>query len=118
MADAQVSVLLAGRHVRGSPLMVDVCAGPLWPHSCQLLGMPDLPSSGDMPPHALASSGATALHMMPERSVQTGLQTTTAPLQVIAQATATAQRCNARSALCLCKVQVAVCKLDAESGFA
>lgn len=47
MANAQVSVLLAGRHVRGSPFMVDVGAGPLCPHNCQLLGMPDLPSSGD-----------------------------------------------------------------------
>ena len=47
MAAAQVSVLLAGRHVKGSPLIVDVCAGPLCPHSCQLLGMPDLPFSGD-----------------------------------------------------------------------
>lgn len=44
----QVSVLLAGRHVQGSPFLVKVQAAQLCPQSCQLLGMTDKKtSSGD-----------------------------------------------------------------------
>ena len=60
MAAVQVSVLLAGRHVRGSPMMMDVCASPLCPHNCQLLGMTDLPSSGDTSRLSLFWSNSTA----------------------------------------------------------
>ncbi|KAL0032084.1 hypothetical protein WJX77_004214 [Trebouxia sp. C0004] len=46
MGQHEVSVLLAGRHVQGSPLLVNVQAAQLCPQSCQLLGMTHAPSSG------------------------------------------------------------------------
>ncbi|DBA83503.1 TPA: hypothetical protein ACH3X2_006431 [Trebouxia sp. C0005] len=46
MGQHEVSVLLAGRHVQGSPFLVNVQAAQLCPQSCQLLGMTDTLSSG------------------------------------------------------------------------